>query len=71
MIRLHQLLKKTREPWKIPITWEGSIIRLTKKGNRKERENWRSITLLSVVIGMVLAIFFTERLRYGIAQVVG
>ena len=44
---------------------KGLIVKLPKKGNLKERKNWRGITLLSVV-SKVMGRIVIDRIRTGV-----
>ena len=51
---------------KTPRKWrKGLIVKLPKKGNLKECENWRGITLLSVV-SKVMGRIVIDRIRTGV-----
>ena len=48
-VTLHDLFKDIREENKIPEDWEkGLIVKLSKKGDLGNCDNWRGITLLSI-----------------------
>ena len=60
---LHELFGKIWETNEIPDDWkEGYLVKLPKKGDRKECQNWRGIMLLSTT-GKVLNRIILERLK--------
>ena len=60
--KLHELLSLVWESEQCPEEWKrGTIIKLPKKGNLTDCNNWRGITLLSVP-GKVMAIIILERI---------
>ena len=63
---LHELFKKIWETESFPQDWkEGHIVKLPKKGNLQECNNYRGITLLSIV-GKVFNRVILERLKEGL-----
>ena len=45
---LYLLLEKIWKEEKIPEDWEGLIIKMPKKGDLPNCNNWRGVTLLSI-----------------------
>jgi len=51
---------------KVPLEWKrGLLIKIPKKGNLRERTNWRGVTLLPIV-SKILGKIVIDRIRMGI-----
>jgi len=63
---LHYFLHKVWEQEQIPEDWQrGSIVKLPKKGDLTQCNNWRGITLMAVAAKVLGRIIIT-RIRAGI-----
>jgi hypothetical protein len=68
---LYPLLEKIWKEEKIPKEWEGLIIKIPKKGDLSNCNNWRGITLLTLCwsnlnpycLGRKAAFFFSGHLN--------
>jgi len=63
----YPLLQKIWKEEKIPEEWKGLIIKMLKKGDLSNCNNWRAITLLSIP-SKILTRVILNRIQYTVEQ---